>query len=45
MLESLFFVSKVFRHHYIKGKKSFPDWEGFTYISVTRLLTHVTLEI
>ena len=31
MLESLFFVSKVFRHHYIKDKKALPDWEGFTY--------------
>ena len=37
MLESLFLL---------KGKqKSLPDWEGFAYISVTRLLTHVTLDI
>ena len=45
MLESLFFVSKVFHHHYSKDKKSPPKREGFTYISLTRLLTHVTLEI
>ena len=38
-------ISRVVHHHYIKDKKSLPDWEGFTYISVTRLLTHVTLDI
>ena len=45
MLESLFLCLRCFATTISRAKKALPDGEGFTYISVTRLLAHVTLDI